>query len=79
MKFLLDRPPPDLNGHPTKPSLSDRNAHLNEFDKELADLDLAEIESQEATGLCFGGSEESQAENISNIQREELHDVHESK
>ncbi|KAJ6136033.1 hypothetical protein N7512_001193 [Penicillium capsulatum] len=55
---------------------SDRDAHLNEFDKELASLGLAEIESQETPGLCFGGSEERQAENIDNIQRKELYGVH---
>lgn len=58
---------------------SDHDAHLNEFDKELANLGLAEIESQETPGLCFGGSEERQAENIDNIQRKELHGVHGSK
>ncbi|KAJ6136937.1 hypothetical protein N7497_012189 [Penicillium chrysogenum] len=54
----------------------DRDAHLNEFDKELANLEMAEFGSQETPGLCFGGSEETQAEDINDIQRKELHDRH---
>jgi hypothetical protein len=57
----------------------DRDTHLNEFDKELANLGLAEIESQETPGLCFGGSGERQTENINNVQRKELHDIHDGK
>ncbi|OQE11276.1 hypothetical protein PENFLA_c074G01455 [Penicillium flavigenum] len=33
---------------------------------------MAEFGSQETPGLCFGGSEETQAEDINDIQRKEL-------
>ncbi|KAI3139155.1 hypothetical protein CBS147326_2833 [Penicillium roqueforti] len=45
--------------------------HLNEFDKELVDFNLAGIESQETSGLRVGGSEEIQAEDINGVQRKE--------
>ncbi|KAF3008249.1 hypothetical protein E8E15_001784 [Penicillium rubens] len=54
----------------------DRDAHLNDFDKELANLEMAEFGSQETPELCFGGTEETQAEDINDIQRKELHDQH---
>lgn len=64
-------PPPVVSCLP-----SDHDAHtqtqlayLNEFDKELADFDLAGIESHQSSGLCLGGSEESPAEGISGVQR----------
>ncbi|CAG8082004.1 unnamed protein product [Penicillium nalgiovense] len=37
---------------------------------------MAEFGSQETPELCFGGSEETQAEDINDIQRKELHDQH---
>ncbi|KAJ5111688.1 hypothetical protein NUU61_001318 [Penicillium alfredii] len=52
------------------------DTHLNEFDKELANFNLAEIESLGPPGLCSGGSQGRQADNVDNVQREELHDVH---
>jgi hypothetical protein len=55
---------------------SDRGAHLNEFDKELANLDLAEFESQETPELFSEDSEESQSENINDAQKKELHYLH---
>lgn len=52
----------------------DRNVHLNEFDKELDKLEMAEFGCQETPGLCFRGGEETQAENINDTQRKELYD-----
>ncbi|KAJ6038141.1 hypothetical protein N7499_003481 [Penicillium canescens] len=52
----------------------DRDAHPNEFDKELANLEIAEFEGQETSGSCFGGSEESQSKDIDDVQGKELHD-----
>ena len=49
---------------------------INDFDKELANLEMAKFGSQETPELCFGGSEETQAEDINDIQRKELHDQH---
>ncbi|KAJ5111871.1 hypothetical protein NUU61_001501 [Penicillium alfredii] len=49
-------------------------AHLNDFDKELADFDLAGIESQETSELRIGGGEESQVEAMNSVQRTELDD-----
>ncbi|KZN93977.1 hypothetical protein EN45_041650 [Penicillium chrysogenum] len=37
---------------------------------------MAKFGSQETPELCFGGSEETQAEDINDIQRKELHDQH---
>ncbi|EPS29035.1 hypothetical protein PDE_03981 [Penicillium oxalicum 114-2] len=64
-------PPPAVSYFPP-----DRDADLNEFDRELANLEMAELGSQETPGLCFGGSEETQAENTNDTQRKELHDQH---
>ncbi|KAF3398260.1 hypothetical protein F1880_005619 [Penicillium rolfsii] len=60
---------------PATPSLHiDCAVHLNEFDQELANLEMAEFGSQETLGSCFGGSEETQA-NINDPQKKELHDL----
>ncbi|KAJ5475671.1 hypothetical protein N7539_007958 [Penicillium diatomitis] len=56
--------------------IPDRDAHPNEFDMELANLEMAEFESQETPGPCLGGSEESQSKNINDTQSKELHDQH---
>jgi hypothetical protein len=54
----------------------DRDEHLNEFDKELANLEITEFRSQETPGSCFRDSEETQSENVHGTQGEELHDQH---
>ncbi|KAJ5775793.1 uncharacterized protein N7511_000804 [Penicillium nucicola] len=54
----------------------DRDAHLNEFDKELGNLEIAEFGSQETLALCFGSREGTQAEDINGIHRKEPHDEH---
>lgn len=54
----------------------DSDAYLNEFDTELANLEMAEFGSQETQGSCSGGYEESQPKNINDTQRKELHDQH---
>lgn len=59
--------------------IPDRDAHPNEFDMELANLEMAEFESQETPGPCLGGSEESQSKNINDTQSKELHDQHRGK
>ncbi|KAJ6045597.1 uncharacterized protein N7446_012461 [Penicillium canescens] len=64
-------PPPVVSCLPR-----DRDAHPNKFDKELANLEIAEFEGQETSGSCFGGSEESQSQDINDIQGKELHDQH---
>ncbi|KAJ5723913.1 hypothetical protein N7488_001948 [Penicillium malachiteum] len=57
--------------HPCRQSLSpaasslphDRDAYLNEFDTELANLEMAEFGSQETPGSCSGGYEEIASHN----------------
>ncbi|KAJ5123990.1 uncharacterized protein N7515_007815 [Penicillium bovifimosum] len=64
-------PPPVVSCLPR-----DRDARPNKFDKEMANLEIAEFEGQETSGSCFRGSEESQSQDINDIQRKELHDQH---
>ncbi|KAJ5775543.1 uncharacterized protein N7511_000554 [Penicillium nucicola] len=54
----------------------DRDAHVNVFDTELVNLEMAEFGSQDTPASCFGSSEETQAEDINGIQRKEPHDQH---
>jgi hypothetical protein len=52
-----------------------RDAHLNDFDNELADLELTVFGRREVPGSCFGGSEEIQADSINDAQGSELHEL----
>jgi hypothetical protein len=51
-----------------------RDVHLNEFDNELADLEMAVLRSQEVPGSYFGDSPETQADNFNDAQGNELHE-----